>query len=34
MVPHRKKMVKESVKEIQAPDRKIDIVMHYVTAKV
>ena len=28
MVSNRKKMDNESVKEIQAPDRKMDIIMH------
>jgi hypothetical protein len=34
MVSKRKKTVNESVKEIQAPDRKMDIIMYDVTMKV
>ena len=34
MVSNRKKIVNESVKEIQAPDRKMDIIMYDVTMKV
>ena len=34
MASNRKKMVNESVKEIEAPERKMDIIMHDVKTNV
>jgi hypothetical protein len=34
MALNRKKMDNESVKEILAPDRKLDTIMHDVTMKI